>query len=106
MLKNVCCLLIPLLCLFFSTQASAFNHEINGGNLYVFLEHPLVLLVVGFLLTGIIGQILIGKIQRKNWEYQFEMERLNHQIEEARRTYEHISLLLDKRIYRSRKLLV
>ena len=93
-----------LFCFFFSIQANAFDNSIKIETLYVFLKHPLLLLFVGFLLTGIIGQKLIGKIQRKNWEHQFKVERLNHQIKEARVTYEHISLLLDKRIYRSRRL--
>ena len=93
-----------LFCFFFSIQANAFDNSIKIETLCVFLKHPLLLLFVGFLLTGIIGQKLIGKIQRKNWEHQFKVERLNHQIKEARVTYEHISLLLDKRIYRSRRL--
>ena len=95
---------ILLFCLFFSTQASAFDYEIKLEDLFTLLEHPLLLLVVGFLLTGFFGQILIGKIQRRNWKHQFEIERLNRQIKETRTVYEHISLLLDKRIYRSRRL--
>ena len=96
MIKNTYCILVSLLCLFFAIQAII-------GDISL-LKHPLILLFVGFVLTGIIGQILIGRIQRKNWEHQFKIERLNHQIKEARATYEHISRLLDKRIYRSRRL--
>ena len=95
MVKNIYCILVSLLCIFFAVLAILDD--------ILFLK-PLILLLLGFLLTGIIGQILIGRIQRKNWEHQFKMERLNHQIKEARATYEHISHLLDKRIYRSRKL--
>ena len=99
MIKNIHYILF---CFFFSIRANAFNNVVKIETLCVFLKHPLLFFFVGFLLTGIIGQRLIGKIQRKNWEHQFKVEKLNHQIKEARITYEHISLLLDKRIYRSR----
>ena len=104
MIKNVHYFLILLFCFFFVIQANAFNAEVKVDTLYMILKHPLLLLVVGFVLTGVIGQILIGRIQRSNWEHQFKIERLNRQIKEARAIYEHISLLLDKRLYRSRRL--
>ena len=56
------------------------------------LKHPLILLFTGFVLTGVIGKFLSGKIQRKNWEYQFKIKRWDRQVKEARTTYEHISL--------------
>lgn len=67
-------------------------------------EHPLMLLIIGFILTSIIGNSISAKIQQKNWEHQFKIKRITYQIQEARKAYEHISLLLDKRIYRSRRL--
>ena len=96
MIKNIYIVLISLLCLFFAIQA------ILGDILL--LKHPLILIFAGFVLTGIIGQILIGKIQSRNWKDQFEVEKLNRQIKETKTIHEHISLLLDKRIYRSRRL--
>ena len=61
MIKNIPYLLILLLCILFVAQTTVFGNEVK--NLLLFLSQPFVLLVVGFLLTGVFGQRLTGELQ-------------------------------------------
>lgn len=64
---------------------------------------PLVLLVVGFLLTGVAGGTLAYTFQRRSWRHQYRAQRDDHQREQALKTFEEISTQLDRRLYRMRR---
>ncbi len=65
---------------------------------------PLVLLVVGFLLTSVLGGVLTYAFQRRAWNHQHEAESGEHLRELALKTFEEVSTLLDQRLYRMRQL--
>ena len=65
---------------------------------------PFVLLVVGFLLTSVVGGLLTYGFQRRTWRHQHEVEREEHLRERALETFAEVSTLLDRRLYRMRQL--
>jgi hypothetical protein len=67
---------------------------------------PLLLLIVGFLLTGVAGGALTFAFQRRAWTHQHDVQRLDLDREAARKTYEELSTLLDRRLYRMRQVFV
>jgi hypothetical protein len=64
---------------------------------------PLVLLVVGFLLTSVAGGTLGYTFQRRSWRHQYRAQRDDHQREQALTTFEEVSTQLDRRLYRMRR---
>jgi tetratricopeptide (TPR) repeat protein len=63
----------------------------------------LVVLAVGFLLTGVLGGALGYLFQRRAWSHQHEVERRDEQRRQALKTFEEMSALLDRRLYRMRR---
>ena len=66
------------------------------------MSHDLTLLVVGFLLTTVLGGALGSFLQRRAWNEQHHLQRREERKEQALKTFEEISRLFDKRIYRMR----
>jgi peptidoglycan hydrolase-like protein with peptidoglycan-binding domain len=64
----------------------------------------LVLLVVGFLLTGGLGAWLTHRFQARAWDHQHEVEQRDQERQQALRTFEEVSTRLDKQQYRTRRL--
>jgi hypothetical protein len=64
----------------------------------------LLLLVVGFALTTVVGGVLGYGLQRRAWGKQEEARLAEREVEAARAFYEELSRLLDRRIYRMRQL--
>lgn len=65
---------------------------------------PFVLLVTGFLLTSVAGGALASGFQRRAWRHQYDVQRADHLREQAMKTFEEVSSLLDQRLYRMRLL--
>ena len=63
----------------------------------------LAMLAVGFLLTGVFGGALGYLFQRRAWAHQHEVERRDEQRRQAVKTFEEVSSLLDRRLYRMRR---
>ncbi len=61
----------------------------------------IVLLVLGFILTGVLARI----VQLWVWKYQWTKSQKEKRIELKLKVYEEISAILDKRIYRLKQLL-
>jgi hypothetical protein len=73
------------------------------GKLPGFLSHPLALLVVGFILTGIVGNWLSSNLQDR-----FDQRRREAELREARRSaaekvFRDVASSLDRRIYATRR---
>ena len=79
------------------------------------MTQQLLLLVAGFVLTSVVGGALGSWFQRRAWAHQHETQRRDeeHQREVQRRdeehqraltTFEEVSRLLDRRLYRMRRL--
>jgi peptidoglycan hydrolase-like protein with peptidoglycan-binding domain len=63
----------------------------------------LILLVAGFLLTGVVGGVLGHIFQRLTWTHQHEVQRRDEEYRLAVKTFEEVSSLLDRRLYRMRR---
>jgi hypothetical protein len=61
-------------------------------------------LVVGFLLTSVLGGLLGYLFQRRSWAHQHEVQQRDQERQQALRTFEEVSRLLDRRLYRMRRL--
>lgn len=68
------------------------------------MAERLVPLVVGFLLTTVLGGLLGLLFQRRTWTHQHHVERLERERQEATKVFEELSTLLDRRLYRMRRL--
>jgi Putative peptidoglycan binding domain len=64
----------------------------------------LLLLFVGFLLTSVLGGLLGYLFQGRSWAHQHEVQRRDQERQQALRTFEEVSRLLDRRLYRVRRL--
>jgi Putative peptidoglycan binding domain len=63
---------------------------------------PIVLLVIGFLLTSVLGGGLAYLFQQRAWRHQYEIQKQDHHHQQALKTFEELSSLLDQRLYRMR----
>jgi peptidoglycan hydrolase-like protein with peptidoglycan-binding domain len=67
------------------------------------MRDQLLVLTAGFLLTGVLGGSLGYVFQRRAWAHQHRVERAEQQHRLAMTTFEEVSSLLDKRLYRMRR---
>ncbi len=67
------------------------------------MVNQLMLLAVGFLLTGVFGGALGYLFQRRAWAHQHEVERRDEERQQAVKIFEEVSSLLDRRLYRMRR---
>jgi hypothetical protein len=63
---------------------------------------PIVLLVLGFLLTSVLGGGLAYLFQQRAWRHQYEIQKQDLHHQQALKTFEEQSSLLDQRLYRMR----
>lgn len=68
------------------------------------LGQQLILLVVGFVLTGVAGGVLGAYLQNRAWDHQHDAGRRDGERSRALVTFEEVSRLLDRRLYRMRQL--
>jgi hypothetical protein len=68
------------------------------------VAQQLLSVVVGFVLTGVIGTFLGYRLQNRAWVHQHEVQRHDEERRKALETYEQISVLLGRRLYRMRRL--
>jgi hypothetical protein len=64
----------------------------------------LLLLFAGFVLTTVLGGGLGYLFQRRSWAHQHETVRAEQELQQAMKVFEEVSGLLDKRLYRMRRL--
>jgi hypothetical protein len=62
-----------------------------------------VLLLAGFVLTSIVGGALAYGFQQRAWRHQYRAQRADLVREQALSTFEEVSILLDQRLYRMRR---
>jgi hypothetical protein len=62
------------------------------------------LLVVGFVLTSVLGGLLGYVFQTRAWQHQYDTARRDEVLRQAISTFEELATLMDKRIYRMRRL--
>lgn len=68
------------------------------------MVNSLVPLLVGFLLTTVLGGILGYYFQSRSWHHQNAAKVLETELQTALKVFEDISKLMDKRVYRMRLL--
>jgi hypothetical protein len=68
------------------------------------MGRDLLPLVIGFLLTSVLGGLLGYLFQRRTWAHQHDTQQRDQERQQALRTFEEVSRLLDRRLYRMRRL--
>ena len=68
------------------------------------MGQQLLLLVAGFALTSVLGGLLGYFLQNRVWAHQHDVQRRDEQRQQALKTFEEVSLRLDRRLYRMRRL--
>jgi hypothetical protein len=68
------------------------------------MDQGLVNLIVGFVLTSVLGGALGSILQQRTWNHQNEVRLKEEELKQAKDTSEAISQLLDKRLYRMLRL--
>jgi hypothetical protein len=68
------------------------------------MAQQLVLIVVGFLLSTVLGGILGSWLQRRSWDHQNEVRLTEEERRRADEVSQRLSQLLDKRLYRMLRL--
>jgi len=61
-------------------------------------------ILLGFLLTTVLGGFLGVYLQQRSWAHRFKVERATEERDRAVQVFEEISRLLDRRLYRMRRL--
>ncbi|QUX92503.1 hypothetical protein CYL31_14325 [Marinomonas sp. A3A] len=74
-----------------------------ASKFWTFLNSQIFLLVVGFLLTGMVGHYLTTKYQDASWERDRKYEVFKQEIEEAKKTLEEVNLHISDRTYSLQK---
>lgn len=64
-----------------------------------------ILIILGFALTTVCGGLLATYFQHRSWQHQWNVQRIEREIEISREAFARISSLVDKRNYRTRKLI-
>lgn len=83
-----------------------FDFDFRDGTVCkYFSSKELFLVVVGFVLTGVVGTILAALSQWINWRFQNAATRRQIEVEGATKLFEEISTLLDRRSYRVRQII-
>jgi hypothetical protein len=68
------------------------------------MGQQLILLVIGFALTSVLGGLLGYWLQSRAWAHQHDVQRRDEERQQAVKTFEEVSSLLDRRLYRMRQL--
>lgn len=68
------------------------------------LANEIIPIVVGFLLTTVLGGLLGTWLQHRTWKRQNEVQLREEELSHADRVCQQVSKLLDKRLYRMRRL--
>ena len=66
-------------------------------------DSPLLLLVAGFVLTTVVGGALGYFFQQRAWRQQTLAQRVDRDLQAGTTTFEEVSVLLDQRLYRMRR---
>ena len=73
------------------------------SKIWTFFNSQIFLLILGFILTGIVGHYLTSKYQEKSWERDRKYEVFKQEIEEAKKTLEEVNLHISSRTYSLQK---
>ena len=68
------------------------------------MGQQLLLLAAGFALTSVLGGWLGYFLQNRAWVHQHDVQRRDEERQQALKTFEEVSLRLDRRLYRMRQL--
>lgn len=79
------------------------------------MSEQLQLLVIGWLLTGVLGAAIAygfqryawnhqHEVQQRDWKHQHEVQQRDEERQQALKAFEEVSTLLDKRLYRMKRL--
>jgi hypothetical protein len=77
--------------------------ELGKGSEGRLLANEIIPLVVGFVLTTVLGGWLGARLQRRAWDHQNEVQLRQDEVRRADNVCHAVSTLLDKRLYRMRR---
>lgn len=78
---------------------------LTWSNLEDFSKNPLVVAMIVFFLSSIIGTKVSQKVQDRSWENKDRERKKEKQLDEAIKLFEELSSLMDKRLYLERRVL-
>lgn len=67
--------------------------------------NDLILLLIGFILTSIVGGFISFMIQNRSWDHQYNQTLLQSEKQKAESVFTDVSSLMDNRIYKMRKII-
>jgi Putative peptidoglycan binding domain len=67
------------------------------------MGEQVLLLVIGFVLTSVVGGLLGLFFQRRTWSHQHRAQQRDQDRDQALKIFEEVSSLLDRRLYRMRQ---
>ncbi len=67
--------------------------------------NELILLIIGFLLTTLVGSIISFWVQNRSWDHQYEQTLLQSEKQKAENVFTQLSSLMDNRLYTMRRIL-
>jgi hypothetical protein len=70
------------------------------NKIWKFLNSNLFLLILGFVLTSVLGTFLSDRLQERSWQKEKKFEILKIKLEEGQNSLEEISDLINRRFYR------
>ena len=68
------------------------------------IENQIILLLLGFILTTVVGGLLGSYFQNRNWRHQNQVKLIEAERATATKIFESLSSLMDKRVYRMMQL--
>jgi hypothetical protein len=68
------------------------------------MSETLLAVILGFLLTTVVGGFLGYSLQQRSWSHQHRVQAAADRREKATQLFDELSRLLDKRLYRMRRL--
>ena len=63
----------------------------------------LIIFLVGFVMTSIVGSYVTFEFQNRSWKNQHEVEIIDYEREQSVKVFVEISSIMDNRLYRMRK---
>jgi hypothetical protein len=68
------------------------------------ISNQIILLLLGFILTTVIGGLLGSYFQNRNWKHQNQIKLIEAERATATKVFESLSSLMDRRVYRMMQL--
>ena len=92
---------MDLACLTWIEKMETFCKTVDSS----FWSSPVIIILVTFLLTSVLGAYIAAKFQYRNWKHQKETSDQDEERNVAENIFSEVTKLMDMRLYRKRQLL-